>query len=123
MNLFPCPFCGSTSIDPTGWASTDCAGPACDNCNATADTVQTWNRRVAKWQPIKTAPKNEMFIWAIPKGGGKWGLGLAYPNVSGRWSDAYGDRCAPREATLWAPLPPPPGSEQLTGPQRPEGER
>lgn len=24
------------------------------------------------WQPIETAPKGEMFIWALPKGDGKW---------------------------------------------------
>ena len=56
------------------------------------------------WQPIETAPKDEMFIWAAPKPDGKWGLGLAYRNVSGGWSDACGDS-APRRATHWMPLP------------------
>lgn len=60
------------------------------------------------WQPIETAPKAQMFIWAAPKDGGKWGLGLAYRNVSGGWSDAYGSD-APEHATHWMPLPSPPG--------------
>lgn len=61
---------------------------------------------MSEWQLIKTAPKNEMFIWARPKGEGKWALGLAYWNVSGTWSDAYG--APPSEATHWYPLPSPP---------------
>ena len=61
------------------------------------------------WQPIKTAPKDQMFIWAKPRGNGKWSLGLAYWTVSGYSRDAYG---APEqeEATHWMPLPPPPST-------------
>lgn len=44
-NLLPCPFCGSTNIDPEGWASTDRSGPACDDCCGSADTVDRWNSR------------------------------------------------------------------------------
>ena len=62
---------------------------------------------MSEWQPIETAPKNEMFIWAAPKGKGRWSLGLAYRNVSGGWSDAYGSD-APERATHWMPLPEPP---------------
>ena len=51
-------------------------------------------------------PKAEMFIWARPKPGGGWSLGLAYWNVSGGWSDAYG---APaQDATHWKPIGDPP---------------
>ena len=60
-----------------------------------------------EWQPIETAPKDKMFIWAAPNGPGKWSIGLAYQNVSGGWSDAYGSDASAR-ATLWAPLPSPP---------------
>lgn len=45
--LLPCPFCGSADIDPEGWASTDRAGPACNNCSGSADTVELWNSRPA----------------------------------------------------------------------------
>lgn len=62
---------------------------------------------IAFWEPIETAPKDEMFIWAAPKGDGKWSLGLAYRNVSGGWSDAYGSD-APVRATHWMLLPNPP---------------
>lgn len=60
----------------------------------------------SEWQPIETAPRDQMFIWAMPKLDGQWGLGLAYRNVSGGWSDAYG--AATKGATHWTPLPAPP---------------
>jgi Lar family restriction alleviation protein len=51
--LLPCPFCGSTNIDAEGWSSTDSAGPACDDCGASAgavskslqENIAEWNRR------------------------------------------------------------------------------
>lgn len=58
--LAPCPFCGSRDIDPEGWASGGCqcpddahavmqcasrTGPACDDCGATAESVEKWNQR------------------------------------------------------------------------------
>ncbi|WP_186194435.1 Lar family restriction alleviation protein [Burkholderia gladioli] len=44
----PCPFCGSDSVDPKGWAGNDGrTGPACDECGATAETIAGWNRRAA----------------------------------------------------------------------------
>jgi hypothetical protein len=45
--LLPCPFCGSANIDPEGWASQIAKGPACDDCGATAETVDVWNTRPA----------------------------------------------------------------------------
>jgi hypothetical protein len=45
MKLLPCPFCNSVNIDPEGWASTERAGPACDNCGGTANTIELWNTR------------------------------------------------------------------------------
>lgn len=61
----------------------------------------------SEWQSINTAPKDEMFIWAY-RSDDKWRIGLAYRNVTGGWSDAYGDREAPSYATHWAPMPDPP---------------
>lgn len=46
IQLLPCPFCGSGSVDPKGWASTDSNGPACDDCGAAADSVEIWNQRL-----------------------------------------------------------------------------
>jgi len=66
------------------------------------------------WQPIETCPKDEMFIWAYKKGDDKWSVGLAYRNVSGGWSDAYGDRDAPKKATHWFPMPMPPAEKNIT---------
>lgn len=64
------------------------------------------------WRTIEREPppKDEMFIWAAPKGDGKYSLGLAYHNVSGGWSDAYGND-APDRATHWMPLPATPAPE------------
>lgn len=45
IDLLLCPFCGSSNIDPQGWASTERSGPACDDCGASADTVELWNNR------------------------------------------------------------------------------
>lgn len=48
--LLPCPFCGSTEIDPTGWASTETAGPACEDCGASAGDIKgTVEHNVAAW--------------------------------------------------------------------------
>ncbi|WP_208458389.1 hypothetical protein [Burkholderia vietnamiensis] len=42
----PCPFCGSENVDPKGWLANDGrSGPACDECGATAESVEGWNRR------------------------------------------------------------------------------
>jgi hypothetical protein len=64
------------------------------------------------WKRIREEPpsKGEMFVWAYQRTGGKWAIGLGYWNVSGGWSDAYGDRTAPSEATHWAPMYAPPQS-------------
>lgn len=43
--LLPCPFCGPNDIDPEGWVSTDSAGPACNDCSASAQSVEAWSRR------------------------------------------------------------------------------
>ncbi len=51
-------------------------------------------------------PHGEMVIWARRKPEGGWGVGLAYLNVSGGWSDAYG---APSAGwTHWHEMPEPP---------------
>ena len=64
-----------------------------------------WEEDMAK------VPTDEMFVWGEPKQRGLkfgWGLGLAYRNVSGGWSDAYG---APvRNAKIWCRLPEPPNA-------------
>lgn len=49
----PCPFCGSEKIDPQGWTTlpeysgtaNERYGPCCDDCGATAETIQEWNTR------------------------------------------------------------------------------
>lgn len=53
--LKPCPFCGGSNIDASGWASEGTTGPACDDCGGSVGScfdpenanVAAWNRRVA----------------------------------------------------------------------------
>lgn len=59
VELLPCPFCGSDSIDEMGWASTDSAGPACDDCGASAGGVaRTLQDNIAAWNRRATAAKD-----------------------------------------------------------------
>lgn len=49
--LLPCPFCGSTNVDPEGWMSVNQdgtqkkTGPACDECGGSTESVERWNSR------------------------------------------------------------------------------
>lgn len=52
-DLLPCPFCGGTA-DPEGWLSAEedpvtgdalRRGPECNDCGATADSAEAWNKR------------------------------------------------------------------------------
>ena len=55
QKLLPCPFCGSSNVDPKGWATLpqyantpeERSGPACDDCGASARTIKIWNTRVS----------------------------------------------------------------------------
>ncbi|ELQ6225967.1 hypothetical protein R2308_002956 [Cronobacter turicensis] len=42
----PCPFCGG-ACDPAGWLIEQTSGPECENCGATAENIEAWNRRTA----------------------------------------------------------------------------
>lgn len=52
-DLKHCPFCGSINIDPEGWTSLAefegtkdyRSGPACDDCGASAQSIDEWNKR------------------------------------------------------------------------------
>lgn len=71
-NLKPCPFCGSKNIDAQGWASTDSAGPACDDCGASSGTVGNtlqenidwWNHRAAPVGFGSLSPVDHVRYWA-----------------------------------------------------------
>lgn len=51
----PCPFCGG-ACDPAGWQSEQTSGPECENCGATAENIEAWNRRTAAPAPAPVVP-------------------------------------------------------------------
>ncbi|EPU5131380.1 hypothetical protein ACVZJR_001760, partial [Cronobacter sakazakii] len=51
----PCPFCGG-ACDPAGWLSEQTSGPECENCGATAENIEAWNRRTAAPAPAPVVP-------------------------------------------------------------------
>jgi hypothetical protein len=123
--LLPCPFCGSSNVDPEGWASTERKGPACDDCAGSADTVERWNTRVLPWQPIETAPKDGTPILITRPT--EWQCEEGWHVV--RWDDDWWQvhdgkfDCPLRgpDPTHWMPLPVPPHNydaemERLHGP-------
>lgn len=86
------------------WSNTKLSGEHRDELARVIEKgLGGWNRMDAV--PV---PTNEMFIWAAPNGPGRWSLGLAYRNVSGGWSDAYGDQTVSSRATRWCAMPAPP---------------
>lgn len=59
--LKPCPFCGNSNIDPAGWTSDDGReGPTCDECGASAESAEGWNRR-AQLSRL-TEPSEEVLV-------------------------------------------------------------
>jgi hypothetical protein len=58
------------------------------------------------WQPMATAPKDEMFIY-YEKRDGKRCVGLAYRAKDGGWRDSEGDWANRINPTHWRPLPDP----------------
>jgi hypothetical protein len=58
--LLPCPFCGSSNIDPAEWSGNDGAhGPGCGDCGALADSAELWNRRAPQ---AEAAPAPKMQV-------------------------------------------------------------
>lgn len=56
-DALPCPFCGG-EVDPEGWLGGDGRrGPECNDCGATADSMEAWNRRAPMaargWKPTE----------------------------------------------------------------------
>lgn len=127
IELKACPFCGSGNIDARGWASTESAGPACDDCGAGAggvhsspeENIRHWNTRASQWQPIESAPKDGTAILACyaPHYEKNGFLPIAvrwrayHPNARGNeeWRDHSGAKV--RAITHWQPLPAPPEVE------------
>lgn len=109
-SLLPCPFCGSKEIDPRGWASTDSAGPACDDCGgATGDVgdtleenIRLWNTRAPQWLPIESAPSQGCILAFSPDDGQ-----FVATRSGNSWCLDTGDVMLIMDPTHWQPLPAP----------------
>ncbi|EIZ9492837.1 DUF551 domain-containing protein [Cronobacter sakazakii] len=118
----PCPFCGG-ACDPAGWLSEQTSGPECENCGATAENIEAWNRRTAPPAPpappapvaagwiacserlpevgdiVLTADNGCVNVGEMERSGASYGYFTSV--VSGR----------ELPATHWMPLPEAPGKE------------
>lgn len=52
-------------------------------------------------------PTKEPVVYAVPKGNGRYGVGIAYWTVSEQWNPEIESVRAPQGFTLWMPLPGP----------------
>lgn len=58
-----CPFCGSTNIDPRFWLNGKGeAGPGCDDCGATAESPEIWNKRFMPTAPLQYIKLTDDFL-------------------------------------------------------------
>lgn len=87
LDLKPCPFCASINIDPEGWMSRDGdgtphTGPACDDCGASADSIERWNNRplIARAEgrpsPEGVDPASHQTGWCAKRIDGRWCVGM-----------------------------------------------
>lgn len=112
--LKPCPFCGSKEIDPRGWASTDSAGPACDDCGAATgdvgdtleENIRLWNTRVSQWLPIESAPRTtrSILVWC-PERQNQYMVSWDDRYEEGEWRTVGGWTALTEQPTHWQPLP------------------
>jgi hypothetical protein len=69
-----------------------------------------------QWQPIETAPREGMFIYAKAGRNGKWAVGIAYNTVSDTQVDHVSAQPVSRltDCLLWHPMPTTPRPRDLT---------
>lgn len=62
----PCPFCGG-KVDPEGWLCNDGrTGPACDDCGASAPSMDMWNRCLARTEARNAALEEAAKLAEMP---------------------------------------------------------
>ncbi|MDT3665457.1 hypothetical protein ROK90_05430 [Cronobacter dublinensis] len=103
----PCPFCGGR-CDPNGWMGSyddgvPMCGPECEDCGATASSIEEWNRRStalagkavvpAGWKLVPIELTKEMlmkmhpFAEATCLGCGRQVVADCVDNVTASWND------------------------------------
>lgn len=72
----PCPFCGG-KCDPEGWLRGDgVRGPECEDCGATAASIEEWNTRKTNQTPVAVTKADHLagefgyceFLTPVPYG-------------------------------------------------------
>lgn len=110
-DLLPCPICGAAMVaspdpgfhdhPPTAWC-------ILGHMTVAPDEVGAWNRRDApQWQPIATAPHEELIVLAWFEGD-VWKQEIALASAGERFPNGYSNRWIHGRATHWMPLPAPP---------------
>ncbi|EOL8993743.1 hypothetical protein ACM913_004010 [Cronobacter sakazakii] len=103
----PCPFCGGR-CDPNGWMGSyddgvPMCGPECEDCGATANSIEEWNRRTTAlackavvpegWKLVPVELTKEMrgkihpFAEALCHGCGREVVADCEDNVTASWND------------------------------------
>jgi len=111
--LAGCPFCGSMKIDPEGWTSLEQykgteqwrSGPSCEECGASAETVEKWNTRSrtpsAPDVAIREAAQEAMRLTDCPRpaNGDPSDISAIDCHKLGHCGCAYGPLCAALSAS------------------------
>lgn len=116
--LMPCPFCGSPNVKDgsTGWGK---VFHLCRECKAQGPTRTAtwadpfpdgaaWNRRAPVWQPIATAPRDDLAEFLVFDGVGVWKAWWLDGTICGFEVDGYELPNDIFPITHWQPLPAPP---------------
>jgi len=117
VDLLPCPFCGG-SADRIDIEDGDNAGGSCvicTQCNASGNVefgfkenfISNWNRRAEspKWQPIETAPHDEVVLLYWEDWSGAKYMEAAQASHGQTFPNGYSNVSRHGSATHWMPLP------------------
>lgn len=114
-DLKACPFCGGKAeridIEDGDNAGGSCV--ACSRCNASGNVefefkenfISNWNRRSPSWQPIDTAPHDEVVLLYWKDWADREYMEVTRASWGQRYPNGYSDMAKHGSATHWMPLP------------------
>lgn len=113
----PCPFCGGR-CDPNGWMGSyddgvPMCGPECEDCGATANSIEEWNRRTTELAGKAVVPEGWIKCSERMPGPQEWVIVFAkwanqqvlcWDDVSSRWTDFEDQSYFHDMFSHWMPL-------------------